>query len=84
MTPQDAVLYMQSAEIHAAVYTVAHIAMRYRDSRNPEEAKQQLFEDLIQFFGSFDRVRTDQLESLKVRLIDALSNADPRMPQSRR
>lgn len=75
---QDAFLYLNNEEIHAAVNVCEEIAERHRnkpDFVDPFELRLQLREDLIEFFGAFDRARTDQLKSLQERLLDALRRA---------
>jgi hypothetical protein len=59
-------LYLQSPEVHAAVYALADIAMRRHETQD------ELFTELIRFFGWYDRMRTDQVESLKAQLTEAL------------
>lgn len=64
---QGKILYLQSAEVHAAVHAVADIAIRYAYPPSDE-----LFEKLISFFCQYDRTRSEQVESLKSQLIEAL------------
>ena len=65
----DYVLYANSPGIHAAVHKMADIAEHYRAS---DGDRHKLFEDLIQFFGKYDRMRTDEVELLKAHLTEAL------------
>jgi hypothetical protein len=91
-------LYEESAVIHAAVHTIAQIAIGYHArmlvARSPraiplptelrfaeEKAGDELFEDLIQFFGDFDRMRSEQVENLTARVTELLiSQAAPMHP----
>lgn len=57
-------LYMNSPELHAAVQSVWNLA---RTKQGDE-----LLDYLIQFFADYDRLRTDEIESLKTQLTDAL------------
>ena len=71
-------LYMNSAEIHAAVNTVVNIAMRYKSRREQaddldiQEDLNELYKELILFFATYDRARTDQVETLRSLLIGEL------------
>lgn len=65
-------LYMQSAEVYTAVHNLTDIALRFRRAANAPAALEELKDDLIRFFGIYDRMRTDEVESLKDQLRDAL------------
>ena len=71
------VLYHQSAVIHAAVHATVDIAIQYHARSlvaTQEDARKELFESLIDFFGEYDRTRTDQVEELQKRYIALLQN----------
>ena len=76
----DCLLYSQVPEINAAVRAVAHMAMHYcervqqceRARFGLDAPRKELYQELIQFFAAYDRMRTDQVEYLKSRLIEEL------------
>jgi len=75
LTLAEKLTYMTVPEIHAAVHAVADIADRYFDHRAKSgirASREELFENLIAFFAGFDRLRTEEIESLRAQLVDAL------------
>jgi hypothetical protein len=67
-------LYFESPEIHAAVHATVDIATVYQKAfvKDQREARAKLFAELIDFFNSYDRMRSEEVESLKAQLVDAL------------
>ena|ERR1700674_5695304 len=72
--------YQTIPEIHAAVNAVKDMAEKFEDEVNPDldtygdyqTARYELLCNLIEFFGNYDQFRTQQIETLKAQLIDAL------------
>lgn len=72
--------YRTIPEIFAAVQTIKAMAERFEDEVNPDvdtygdyqTAHHNLLHNLIEFFGNYDKMRTEQVESLKEQLIEAL------------
>ncbi len=70
----DAVkLYLNDPTVHAAVRVVTEAAIRYRQGGTLSD----LQDELINLFGSFDRMRREQIESLQLRLTEALMLSAP-------
>lgn len=67
-------LYLNNAHIHAAVNAVVALMQPYsRDAIGVTIFR----ENMIRFFASFDRLRTDQLESQRKKIVDAVSMLSP-------
>lgn len=64
-------LYRNSPEIHAAVQNLMDIAAIYASTKDMGRLKN----NLVAFFGTYDRARTDQIESLKTRVLYLLQIA---------
>src|SRR5580698_9939801 len=62
--------YATIPEIHAAVATIADMAEWYHKA--PLHSREELFAHLIEFFGNYDTIRTNQVEQLKADLIEAM------------
>lgn len=74
---EDRLLYFNSPEVYAAVHAIADIAQRFHEAggKTNDTARENLLDALITFFAQYDRMRTDEVESLKARLQKALQHA---------
>lgn len=78
--PEDLTLYYQSVEVNGAVHLLGNIAEQYRkemetiDGAERAFARIHMFEAMVEFFGKFDRMRTDQVEFLKAQNIELMKH----------
>ena len=81
-SPDHQKLYLENAEIYAAVHVIANVAEHYHvrcQEGDSMEARAELFKSLIAFFGNFDRNRTDELASLTALVVDLTERVSPLM-----
>ena len=66
---EDQLIYETNATIHAAVEVIDDLAIDYMNDIIPHH---EFYDKLIKFFCDYDRLRTDQVESLTKQLTEAL------------
>jgi hypothetical protein len=64
----DIELYHTSPEVHAAVNHIADLALR-------ELTPDEWMDELVFFFGQYDRMRTNEVEGLKARVAQLLQQS---------